>query len=263
MLPNGSMRAVKELTWSFLCDQLHTFGVHDPINFLQPYLRPTSAKTEKEFLRLLIDHSYNRSAGPIIVGRPIAARRAAFDDLVCQYEANEILSRWTTTPETLGKAFVDQGFTKQLGKYWHDFAKSILDSAGFVIEYKFNQLKQDVQASELAALGGIKFLESKIHGFGFALSADVLREAGLIDSIKPDTHIKKLAQIIRLHSQGDAALLIDINRLCKADGISPFVLDRLVWMAHAREPFFLHRREIECKINTAQWTSLMEERFAA
>jgi hypothetical protein len=132
-----------------------------------------------------------------------------------------------------------------------------------VIEYKFNQLKQDVQASELAALGGIKFLQSKIHKFGFALSADVLREAGLIDSIKPDTHIRKLAQIVRLHSRGDAALLIDINRLCKADGISPFVLDRLVWMANAREPFFLHRGRIERKINTAQWTLLMEENFSA
>lgn len=264
MLPKGRMRAVKELTWSFLCDQLQTFGVQEPNDFLEPYLRTTPAEGEKGFLKLLIHHYYNRAAGQNIIGRSVAARGAAFDDLVCQYDPAKILNRWREGgPAALGQAFVDMGFTKQLGKYWQGFSESILDSATFLMEYKLDVLKRAIQINELAELGGIQLLASKIRGFGFALSADVLREAGMIDSIKPDTHIKKMAQIIHLPFQTDASLLIDVNRLCKADGISPFKFDRLVWMANAREPFFLNRGEIKGKIDTAQWASLIEQKFAA
>jgi hypothetical protein len=89
MLPNGSMRAVKELTCSFLCDQLQAFGVQEPNDFLKPYLRTTPAAGEKGFLKLLIHHSYNRAAGPNIIGRSVATREAAFDELVCHYDPRE------------------------------------------------------------------------------------------------------------------------------------------------------------------------------
>src|SRR5436309_7677205 len=125
MLPKGCMRLVKDATWSFLCEQFSVRGVSDTKAFLTPYIKSRiPVSNENEFLEYLVHHSYNRAAGPTVVGLSIRSRRSEFDELVCHYDPQKVIQQWDSDgSEKLYQAFVQGGLAKQLsgdqrGVYW-------------------------------------------------------------------------------------------------------------------------------------------------
>lgn len=237
----GIARSVRAMAKDFLMDQLTKHSIHNPDAVVQKYLQPRPAKDDRQFLEYLIHYSYNRSMGPNVIGRQIDDRREEFATIVYGYDPGQITARWGLEGyEDLYSVFVEKRFAPPAGKnvLWRLFAKSIIGSAQFILRHGLTELKKEIGSSDLAILGAIQLVAAEIPGYGSALAADLLREAGIIDSIKPDTHIKKLAEVLDIKYHKDITLLIVINGACRADAISPYEFDKLVWLIYS-DKFYL------------------------
>lgn len=87
------------------------------------------------------------------------------------------------------------------------------------------------------------FIASHIHGIGFALACDALKELGFSEFAKPDMHIcdvffeHDLAQRSKnsLNSQLNVMarfykLVYDINQNSQWERITPYALDKMIWL---------------------------------
>jgi hypothetical protein len=264
MLRAGSGAIILKTTKAFLSDQLRLHGMVDPVGMLSAY-QPKKVTTDREWMRELVHCSYNRSMGPKVIGNPVKARLDDFIRIVCNYDAAKILSRWKPDGHQelyahLVKKKIAPKSSNRRPVYWTGFCKSIIGAAQFVEDWPLERLRHEIGCSELAELGAIQLIAAVVPGYGLALSADVLRSSGLIDSIKPDTHIKKLARLLGLERDKDAKLLLEFNRLCRTDGISCYEFDKMVWFVYSGY-FYLHK-DVKFRVQASRWEELIAAELA-
>lgn len=202
-----------------------------------------------------------------VIGRKVKARHPEFDELLCHYDSLKLLARWGIDGEdAVYDALILAGIAPQPNGanavLWRTFSRSIIGSAHFLADYKYNDLKRDIDTKNTLAVlgGGVQLIASAVPGYGFALAADVLRKCGMIDSVKPDTHIKKFAKLIGIKYRSDADLLIRMNKFCQDDDVSPYKLDKRVWLVYSSN-FYRHldlRRKI--RIDVGSWENLVHMR---
>ena len=74
-------------------------------------------------------------------------------------------------------------------------------------------------------------LDREIHGLGFALACDFLKELGFLEFCKPDVHLKKILSGLGLsESDEDYLIFKSIVRIAKHNGKKPYEIDKLFWL---------------------------------
>jgi hypothetical protein len=143
--------------------------------------------------------------------------------------------------------------------FWRTFCRSIIGAAEFVTDYPLKEFKVRASASELAELGAIQLIASSVPGYGVALAADVLKESGIVDTVKPDRQIKKLAKLVGISARNDADLLVKINTMCRRAGVSPYQFDKAIWLIYSRE--FYNHKDIEVLYDISEWEAFLRHRL--
>ena len=137
------------------------------------------------------------------------------------------------------------------------FCKTAFDGANFLADFPdvghfrewCNQFDDDVRARAGLAL----IIKSEIREYGFALACDFLKEIGFVNFGKPDRHIVKICRDLKLaefrNIRNDDRVLYDVFKTitrisdnCE-NGITPFAVDRLLWLTGSGY-FFNHRNSI-------------------
>ena len=74
-------------------------------------------------------------------------------------------------------------------------------------------------------------LSYEIHGFGFPLACDFLKEIGYTGFGKPDTHLKKIFGKLHLsRSSKDYDVFRAILRIAAHAGKTPYEVDKIFWL---------------------------------
>lgn len=137
--------------------------------------------------------------------------------------------------------------------YWVVFSKGALDSATFLSKFKSGEEFADTVSlfakSEILIAALPKLLEFEIHGLGFALACDFLKESGWPEYAKPDVHTKKILLGVGLSDGSDYGTFKAILLIAKHIGETPYTVDKLIWLSgsgnlyHRGEKFKTNREE--------------------
>lgn len=71
----------------------------------------------------------------------------------------------------------------------------------------------------------------ELHGFGFALSCDFLKECGYTNYPKPDVHVIEILRgpgFVRTDSQIEA--FDAVTQMARQSGTSPVIVDKVLWI---------------------------------
>jgi len=195
--------------------------------------RPSSIK---ELFQAFLSHAQNRQGMPNSIGE--------INELSSiLYNFNPILTAekyksW----ESLFDTIVDSDYTppgkmekKNNKNYWVIYCKSIISISNFLSSYKdideFNKFVEGFYTNEYSRLALPLLLEKELFGFGFALACDFLKESGYPEFIKPDTHIKEIAQGIGISSvSSDYQIFKDVISFCQKAALLPYEVDKLFWL---------------------------------
>lgn len=137
--------------------------------------------------------------------------------------------------------------------YWVVFAKGALDSAAFLSKFKsgehFAETVSQFANNEILVPAFPKLLEFEIHGLGFALACDFLKESGWPEYAKPDVHTKKILSGVGLADGSDYGTFKAILLIAKHVGETPYTVDKFIWLTgsgnlyHRHEKFKTSREE--------------------
>ena len=137
--------------------------------------------------------------------------------------------------------------------YWVIFAKGALDSAAFLSKFESGeQFAETVSLfvkSEILIAALPKLFEFEIHGLGFALACDFLKESGWPEYAKPDVHTKKVLLGAELSDGTDYGTFKAIRQIAKNVNETPYTVDKFVWLTgsgnlyNRREKFKTSREE--------------------
>ena len=118
--------------------------------------------------------------------------------------------------------------------YWVVFCKGALDGAAYLSQFpdlnSFARFVNRFATSALAAPGLPMILSHEIHGFGFALACDFLKESGWSQYAKPDIHTMRILRGLGV-SDGSAYLTFKtMVRMAEMVGEEPYTVDNVLWL---------------------------------
>ncbi len=214
---------------------------------------PRSTDLSKIYLRLLKSlvnkRGMQKSIGDV--------RRLS--SLLCDFSPAEVHKRygldWEMLFDKIKRKIKPQSRMNRKApqNYWVVFSKGALDGAAFLS--KFNSGEQFVETvsqfakSEILVAAFPKLLELEIHGLGFALACDFLKESGWSEYAKPDVHTKKILSAVGLADGTDYGTFKAILRIAKHIGETPYTVDKYIWLMgsgnlhHRHEKFKTSREE--------------------
>ena len=176
--------------------------------------------------------------------------------VLCDFDAKKVLKKyndWKDLYDALtNKGDLDNGTQKDTNDKktnWGKYAKGLYDGVVFLEKKDGNQMitnlcESPVEDYELVnKIEEIKKIEKNIHGLGFALVCDWLKECGCTWLAKPDTHIKivcsAISKVIDPNKVNAEMTDIDIIKFVFkfAKGIQPdhpdataYKLDKIIWL---------------------------------
>lgn len=118
--------------------------------------------------------------------------------------------------------------------YWVVFSKGALDSATFLSSFAsakaFATEITHFADSESFSAGLPKVLALEIHGCGFPLACDFLKECGWTQYAKADVHTKKILEHVDLSDGSDYDTFKAIQAIARHVKETPYAVDKHIWL---------------------------------
>jgi len=118
--------------------------------------------------------------------------------------------------------------------YWVVFSKGALDSAtflsGFASAKAFAAEITHFADSGSFRAGLPKVLALEIHGYGFPLACDFLKECGWTQYAKADVHTKKILEHVGLSDGSDYDTFQAIQAIARHVKETPYAVDKHIWL---------------------------------
>lgn len=218
-------------------------------------------RTRKDVFKRLVESSVNSYSKPTVFGGPKEGREGRLErflkevteDFNSELISNADVENLQDRIRERRKKIVGVAIKVEKDTMVNGLAKSLIESAQHIQEFKFSSEDSNFAdsyrkhfsamegniANPYVALNNVReFCGLKIHGIGFALSCDFLKEIGLSEYGKPDTHIMDLlpfftGSIYKNHNKNQEAFgqcLIDIIRVSNALEVEPYELDKLLYL---------------------------------
>lgn len=127
---------------------------------------------------------------------------------------------------------------------WEKYAKGLFEGANFLIDGGFEKIKKLTLMSKQITkvsdenINSIMEISQKIHGLGFALTCDWLKECGCLWLVKPDVHMKEVYRHLTHSSKksiSDSVVIkdmFDYSLLIKRFDaeMTAYKLDKIIWL---------------------------------
>lgn len=166
---------------------------------LQIYFEPEGSTEKKSVLERLAyslqDSGNMRNSIKFNIGQA-EGNRGVISDTLCgfdAYAAKKMYGDWESIySAVMERGVTDNGSGKNRETNWQKYCRGLYDGIKFLTDGKGFELIEKL--AEKKAMPGdavkrIKDISGKIHGLGFALTCDWLKECGCAWLSKPDTHI--------------------------------------------------------------------------
>lgn len=144
---------------------------------------------------------------------------------------------WECLLSTIEKKLKPRGKIRKTAKsIWPKYCQTILSSAKFCLQFEsiddfynwINLFDNDDRARPALPM----LIRNEIIGFGFPLACDFLKELGFQNFAKPDVHLKDILKSLNMCSPNanDYQVFKAIIRISKNVGVSPYNVDKLLWL---------------------------------
>jgi hypothetical protein len=134
------------------------------------------------------------------------------------------------------------------GSYWVQFSKSVISGAEFLNQFEdIHAFREFVERFDEGGRSRLELplrLKNDIHGFGFPLACDFLKENGYPEYVKPDTHLKKIFTELDLSpTHEDIDVFRNLIRFAETIDEVPYRVDKLFWLVGSGR-FYLEEPEL-------------------
>jgi len=118
---------------------------------------------------------------------------------------------------------------------WPQYCKSVLSAAEFLLQFSsvedFTSWVDHFDKDDRARPALPMLLANEVHGIGFPLACDFLKELGYLDFCKPDVHLKNILPALQLSkSKNDYAIFKAIVRIARSNDTKPYTVDKIFWL---------------------------------
>ena len=188
-------------------------------------------KTKNEVLRQFFMSLQNYQSMPKII--KFGENESRFKRILCDYDEQKILQKYNSYEELL--EVFDEEFGIGNARFsWEKYSKGALSASEFMSQFEdANDFDHFVglfsyNASTAAALPML--LSREIHGIGFALGCDFLKELGYDQYPKPDVHLMDIFYELGLSKNDQYDCYKAIIRMARASNETPFKVDKVFWL---------------------------------
>ncbi len=175
------------------------------------------------------------------------------------FDAKKVLAEYNTSDEIYEKLKKNgiRDNAKDLSKNtnWKKYAKGLFEGADFLLNQNGEEKIQELIALNSSTTFNQEWLErineiTKIHGLGFALTCDWLKECGCTWLAKPDTHINTVYNV--LNGKEEKATVKEKEVIeymfnwakeiknSTDNSMTPYKLDKIIWLICTGN-FYLHK----------------------
>jgi hypothetical protein len=223
---------------------LHQIPSPSRKEILESYLTRPDASTEpmeiNELFRRLLGSAQNANMKTGVIGGSIGGSDNLGQALF-KFNPKKVEKNFKNNPDALLKHIIEKlnpnGQIRQTPRsIWPQYCKTIISASVFFNQFKngedfyewANHLYQDNRS--IAALPLL--LEAEIHGIGYPLACDFLKELGFLNYGKPDVHVIDIFVGIRLCTEKPSSYQVQkiIAEIAKATDVSSYNVDKLFWL---------------------------------
>jgi len=215
-----------------------------------------------EVYKALLNHAKNRRGMPNSIGKI-----ENIEHLLFSFDHKKVLEAypaWDALFDSINEdpytppGRMEKSNNKNL---WVVYCKAIISAAEFLIQFEtykdFESFTKPFWASEYTKLSLPLLLSTKIFGLGFALACDFIKENISPEFLKPDTHIRDIAQGLGItKSSNDFIVYRDVEGYCRRVGKIPYEVDKLFWLIGSGK-FYIFG--VEVKTNKKKFIAKMKE----
>lgn len=244
----------------------------NPESYYAPDISPEQLTLHRIFLQLISSAANaNMLRNVINIHGQNSTRKNAILDLLTSstctplWDYNQLLSDTLFRPylELFSKLDIETNIVKlqehklikenstpnYLNILWSRWLTSVKDSAQFLLNYQTgeefsNKISGWIRSVPAELRFAIPmYIASHIHGIGFALACDALKEMGFCEFAKPDVHICNVFFELGIAQQSNSTLnnqllvlesfyklVGDINQNSQGKKITPYALDKMIWL---------------------------------
>ena len=210
---------------------------------LQKYFYPEGKATPRGILIRLcssLQNSGNMRNSIKFMENRDTIRRVLFNFNISR-SASEY-SDWKMIYEAMNKAGItDNGDRSKRETNWDKYCHGLYDGLMFLNSNSgVQQIKNYVKMSELTdeIIEEINQISKNIHGLGFPLACDWLKECGCTWLAKPDIHIKEVMKRVRhvdnIENEDVLRLIFSWSNTINARNtnrdITPYIIDKVIWL---------------------------------
>lgn len=231
-------RQIFEKAKAYLLQQGEGVITHEILEAQIHFSEDNKPKTMDGLYKKMLEHAKNRQQMPNVIGDINELEEHLF-----KFSPNDILQhyhKWEDVFNAIDRSnYSPHGSMNKNNKrsLWVQFSKSIISIAKFLSRFEkiedFNKyidlfLKTEDTRAALALLLG-----TEIHGYGFALACDFLKENVSPEYVKPDVHIKYIFTklgISKKSSDMDWQIYRDAIAFAQEIGEKPYTVDKVFWL---------------------------------
>lgn len=200
---------------------------------------------EQVWRRMVVSLS-NAERKSKVVGDP-----SQFEDILCDFSPNRFLEENDHFKDQdkievlLNKLEKRRGLkiSRQQRGIWPQYTRGLITSAKFTSQFDsshaFFEWAESFSHDRKSHPGLPLIISQEVHGMGYTLACDFLKEIGFINYAKPDVHVRAVLKGVGLVSEkvSPYALQKKIRILADQAETTPFVLDKLIWLTGSDDWF--------------------------
>lgn len=162
-------------------------------------------------------------------------------ELLFDYDPHKVLEEYKepkqlfdTFKENFGDKYKNMNFEYKKNA-WRLYSFGVISCAKFLINFRdhkeFDEFVKSFSFNEFAIAALPMLLEKEIHGYGFSLGCDFLKELGYVNYGKADTHLKGLFLSLKIvDNKTDYEVFKKIVKIAKIVEVKPVIVDKVFWL---------------------------------
>jgi len=215
---------------------------------LQKYFVPEGNTTSESILLRLCSSLQNSGMMHNSIkfnDRNNPANRAIIESVMCGYNTKAAAAKyddWQSIYNAMVAAgIVDNGIGEKKETNWEKYCRGLYDGIHFLTDESGEQIIRNLAAVSVLTdkeIREIKTISTKIHGLGFALTCDWLKECGCVWLAKPDVHIngviKHLKNVDKITDDEVLKEMFSWAELVRTNNTdtdaTAYKLDKIIWL---------------------------------
>jgi hypothetical protein len=197
-------------------------------------------ETMADLYRRLLISAQNRGMGPGVIGSAIGGVDS-LRGLLCEFSPTDVIEKygsedWEMLLDDIVAHLEPKGKVRRTSRsLWPQYCQAILTGAAFLSQFtsaeEFHEWVGLFDSDDRIRPALPMLLSYEIHGFGFPLACDFLKEIGYTGFGKPDTHLKRIFEGLQIsRSREDYDVFKAILRIAAHADKTPYEVDKLFWL---------------------------------